>query len=194
VYSSPVLQAMLGLSASDEPPRKTPGIDPARAAMIRQRIGELKSRLAEGGPREAAIRALVYIGMAGPGADERAFNELRQIRAENQGLTLQAFKQVLREQYFSLVLDRDAALAGISKMLPADAAQRKALLAIIHRAVEAAGSPTGERARRLAQIEEMFAGGGTAKLPAKAPRRIAAPAPTAPPAKKSRAKARPAQK
>ena len=148
VYGSPVLQAMLGLRGSETAPRQSPGIDPARAALIKQRIGELKSRLAEGGPREAVIRALVYIGMAGPGVDERAFNELRQIRAENQGLTLQAFKQVLREQFFSLMLDRDAALEGIAKMLPADAAGRKALLAVIHRTVEAAGA--AERRARAA--------------------------------------------
>ena len=194
LYGSPVLQAMLGLSASDEPPRKSPGIDPARAAMIHQRIGELKSRLAEGGPREAVIRALVYIGMAGPGVDERSFNELRQIRAEHQGLTLQAFKQVLREQYFSLMLDRDAALAGIAKMLPADAAERKTLLAVIHRAVEAAEPPVGERARRLAQIEQMFSGGRAPALAKKASRRIAASAATSPAAKKSRVKARPVSK
>ena len=193
LYGSPVLQAMLGLSASDEPPRKSPGIDPARAAMIRQRIGELKSGLAEGGPREAVIRALVYIGMAGPGVDERSFNELRQIRAEHQGLTLQAFKQVLREQFFSLMLDRDAALAGIAKMLPVDTAQRKSLLAVIHRAVEAAEPPVGERARRLAQIEQMFSGGVPA-LGKKASRRIGAPAVTSPAAKKSRVKARPVPK
>jgi len=194
VYGSPVLQAMLGLRGSDTAPRLSPGIDPARAVLIKQRIAELKSRLAEGGPREAVIRALVYIGMAGPGVDERAFNELRQIRAEYQGLTLQAFKQVLREQFFSLMLDRDAALEGIAKMLPADAAGRKALLAIIHRTVEAPGVPIGERARRLAQIEAIFAAGRASKLPERAPRRIAASASTALPAKKSRVKARPVQK
>jgi pimeloyl-ACP methyl ester carboxylesterase len=189
VYSSPLLQAMLGLRASDEPPRKSPGIDPARVALIRERIAELKSRLAEGGQREAVIRALVYIGMAGPGVDERAFNELRQIRAENQGLTLQAFKQVLREQFFSLLLDRDAALEGIAKMLPADAAERRALLAIVHRTVQAAGPPSGERARRLAQIDEIFAGDGAPQLPEEARRQIAGSAPAAAPAAKSRVKA-----
>jgi hypothetical protein len=194
VYSSPLLQAMLGLRASDEPPRKSPGIDPARVALIRERIAELKSRLTEGGPREAVIRALVYIGMAGPGVDERAFNELRQIRAENQGLTLQAFKQVLREQFFGLLLDRDAALEGMAKMLPADAAERKALLAIVHRAAEAAGPPSGERAQRLAQIDEIFSGDPALQLPEEAPRQIAASAPAAPPAAKSKVKARQAPK
>ena len=64
--------------------------------------------------------------MAGPGVDERAFNTLRQIRAENEGLTLEAFKQILRAQYFSLVLDPAGALAAIPKMLPAGSAERDA--------------------------------------------------------------------
>jgi hypothetical protein len=171
VYGSPVLQALLGLAGSTEPPRPSPGIEPARAALIKQRIGELKARLAEGGPREAAIRALVYIGMGGEGVDERAFNELREIRSENQGLTLQAFKQVLREQYFSLVLDRDAALAAIPKMLPADAATRTRILEVLRRTVQAAGQVVGEKAQRLEQIEELFAGAAPIKQLKPAPRK-----------------------
>jgi hypothetical protein len=114
--------------------------------------------------------------MAGPGVDERAFNTLRQIRAENDGVTLQAFKQTLREQYFGLVLDPDGALAALPKMLPPDAASRKRILAAIHRTVEAAGSVTGERAQRLAQIEQIFEPGrptvAARKVPHKA-RRLA---------------------
>ena len=120
IYSSPMLQAMVGLRAADEAPRHRPGVEPERLAFIEQRIGELKARLAEGGVREAAIRSLVYIGLAGPGIDERAFNVLREIRSKEEALTLDEFKQVLREQFFSLLLDQDAALAAIPRMLPAD--------------------------------------------------------------------------
>jgi hypothetical protein len=178
VYGSPVLQAMLGLAGTTEPPRPSPGIEPARAALIKQRIVELKARLAEGGPREAAIRALVYIGMGGEGIDERAFNELREIRSENQGLTLQAFKQVLREQFFSLLLDREAALAAIPKMLPADATTRSRILEVIRRTVGAAGQPGGEKAQRLAQIEQMCAGTTPVLRRKAAPRKAARAAPT----------------
>ena len=118
LYSSPLLQALVGLRASDEPPRRHPGMEPERLAFIQQRIAEIKARLAEGGLREAGIRSLVYIGLAGPGVDERAFNELRQIRAQHEHLTLEEFKGLLREQFFALLLDRDAALAAIPKMLP----------------------------------------------------------------------------
>ena len=173
LYGSPLLQAMLGMRASDEPPRRHPGIEPERTAFIQQRIAEIKARIGEGGVREAAIRSLVYIGMAGPGVDERAFNELRQIRAEQSSLSLQEFKQLLREQFFALLLDRDAALDAIPRMLPTDAAARAQALDRIRRVVSAAGEPSGERAERLAQVEKLFgaaaAGGRRASRPA-APR------------------------
>jgi pimeloyl-ACP methyl ester carboxylesterase len=171
-YSSPLLQSLVGLSASDEPPRKRPGFDPERLAFIEKRIGELKARIAEGGLREAAIRSLIYIGMAGEGVDERAFNQLRNIRAENCGISLEAFKQILREQFFGLQLDRAAAMAAIPKMLPADQSQRNQALEAIRRTVEASGKLSGERAKRLAEIEKLFAAGEakvatTPKAPAK---------------------------
>ncbi len=146
----------MACSASDEPPRRHPGLEPERLAFIQQRIAELKARLAEGGLREAVVRSLVYIGMAGPGVDERAFEVLRRIRAENEGLTLEEFKRLLREQFFTLLLDREGALAAIPGMLPADAKARSKALAAIKQVASAAGEITGERAERLAQIERLF--------------------------------------
>jgi len=157
IYSSPLLQALVGLGRQDENPRPRPGLEPERIKFIQQRIAELKARIAEGGAREAAIRSLVYIGSAGPGVDERAFNELRLIRAEHGGLTLVEFKQILREQFFSLLLDRDGALAAIPRMLPADTASRAEVLDKIRKVVTATGEASGERAERLAQIEKLFA-------------------------------------
>ncbi|HOW63012.1 MAG TPA: DUF3141 domain-containing protein, partial [Candidatus Contendobacter sp.] len=156
IYSSPLLQALVGMRASDEPPRRHPGVEPERLAFIQQRIAELKARLAEGGLREAAIRGLVYIGLAGPGVDERAFEVLRQMRDQHSGLTLAEFKQILREQFFALLLDRDGALAAIPQMLPADSATRAEALDRIRQVVSAVGKPSGERATRLTQIEKLF--------------------------------------
>jgi hypothetical protein len=159
IYSSPALQAMVGLGASDEPVRQKPGLDPEHVARIRERIAELRARIAEGGPREAAIRALVYIGLAGSGADERTFNTLRQIRADNEELTLQAFKQIVREQYFYLRIDCEGALAALPKMLSTDRAVRTRMLEALRRTVEATGEVTGERVKRLAQVEQLFSTG-----------------------------------
>ncbi|MFO1420698.1 MAG: DUF3141 domain-containing protein [Candidatus Competibacteraceae bacterium] len=158
IYSAPLLQALVGLRASGASPRHHPGIEPERIAFIQQRIAELKAHLAEGDLPEAAIRSLVYIGMAGPGIDERAFEVLRQMRAAGQGegMTLEEFKRTLREQFFALLLDRDAALAAIPKMLPADPAVRAEALGKIRQVASAASEITGERAERLARIETLF--------------------------------------
>jgi hypothetical protein len=91
--------------------------------------------------------------MAGEGVDERAFNQLRNIRAENCGMTLEAFKQILREQFFGLQLDRAAAMAAIPKMLPADQSQRNQALEAIRRTVEASGKLSGERAKRWLKLK-----------------------------------------
>ena len=178
IYSSPLLQTLVGLGAPDKNPRPHPGLDPARVHLIQKRIAELKARVAEGGPREAAIRSLVYIGMAGPGVDERAFNELRLIRAEHGGLTLVEFKQILREQFFSLLLDRDGALAAIPNMLPPDPATRAQLLEAIRSTVHAIGKPSGERAERLAQIEKFFADAKPVKQTEQASPKASKPAST----------------
>jgi pimeloyl-ACP methyl ester carboxylesterase len=172
IYDSPVLQAMLGTGAANEP-RPRPGLAPERIALIQQRIGELKAGIARGGPREAAIRALLYVGMAGPGADERGFNTLRELRAEHGSLTLEAFKQAVREQYFSLVLDEDAALAAIPAMLPPDAGKRGRILQAIRRTAEASGAESGEKSARLKKLEVLFGSRTPAVAARKAPRKIA---------------------
>jgi hypothetical protein len=107
----------------------------------------------------------VYIGLAGHSVDERAFNELQRLRAEEGGMTLQEFKEVLREQFFALLLDQDAALAAIPQMLPADPAERAQLLDAIRAVASAPGELTGERAERLRQIERLFAPDPEQKTP-----------------------------
>lgn len=160
IYGSPVLQALAGLNASDESPRRRPGLEPERVAFIKQRIGEIKDGIATGGLREASIRSLVYIGMTGAGVDARAFNVLRRIRDENGGMALDDFKRVVREQYFMLLLDPQAALAAIPGMLPADAAAREQALQAIRRTVTAKGElPAAQRAR-LTEVERLFGGSG----------------------------------
>jgi pimeloyl-ACP methyl ester carboxylesterase len=156
IYDSPLLQALVGLSASDESPRRKPGIEPERMAFIQRRIAELKAGIAEGGMREAAFRGMLYVGMAGPGVDERAFNQLRQMRAKQGGLTLEEFKRVLRDQFLALMLDQDGALTAIPKIVHEDPDARTKALAAIRTVVSATGEMSGERAARLARIEAML--------------------------------------
>ncbi|MBM5573795.1 DUF3141 domain-containing protein [Deefgea sp. CFH1-16] len=154
IYGSPILQQMLGITEASCP--AISDISPERQAFIQQRIAHFNANMAEGGLREAVIRALLYIGMAGDGVDERAFNALRLIRSQNEALPLSEFKQKLREQYFSLRLDQDRALATMVDMLPADLAKRQAALDVIRRIVQATGEMSAAATARLHEIETLF--------------------------------------
>jgi pimeloyl-ACP methyl ester carboxylesterase len=172
VYDQSWLQALLGLPASDEPPRKHPGADPEHTAFVNRRIEELRKKMDKGGPREAAIRALVYVRMPEKAVDERAFEMLRRIRAEHGAeKTLAEFKQDLREQYFMLRLDEVGAVALIPELLKGHEDEWPKLLEYI-RKVATAGGPLGEEGkRRLAELERLFPSPPAIKQPGRKPSR-----------------------
>ncbi|MGB5422143.1 MAG: DUF3141 domain-containing protein [Desulfobacterales bacterium] len=172
VYDQSWLQALLGLPASDEPPRKHPGANPEHTAFVKRRIEELRKKMNKGGPREAAIRALVYVRMPEKAADERAFEMLRRIRAEHGAeKTLTEFKQDLREQYFMLRLDEVGAVALIPELLKGHEDEWPKLLEYI-RKVATAGGPLGEEGkRRLAELERLFTSPPAVKQPGRKPKR-----------------------
>jgi pimeloyl-ACP methyl ester carboxylesterase len=165
IYDSPVLQSVRGPAVGA--PRPRPGMAPERVALIKARIAELKAGITKGGPREAAVRSLIYVGM-GEGVDERAFNTLREMRADNKGLTLEAFKQLVREQYFSLMLDPEGAVAAIPGMLPPDPKARSRILAGIRRTMDADGEAGPQEAARLANLQKLFQSGARAVTARKA--------------------------
>jgi pimeloyl-ACP methyl ester carboxylesterase len=157
IYNQPWLQAMLGLKASDAPPRPKPGQDPDHIAFVERRIEELKDEMDQGGLREAAIRAMLYIRMPEGAADERGFEMLRRIRLEHASeVTLDEFKHILREQYFMLLIDEDRALATIPALLKGHEKEVPDCLEDIRKVVTA-GGPLGENAaQRFKKVEKMF--------------------------------------
>lgn len=157
VYGSPALQAAVGLDPKSEPSRRRE-MSAEHRAMLERRIAELKSRMGEGGLREAAIRSLLYIGSARGMIDERSIEALRRVRRDYGGarLPLPEFKMLVREQFFMLLLDRDGALAAIPGMLPEDVAQRLAAFAMMREVLSASGEITGESASRLLRIAALF--------------------------------------
>ena len=159
VYGSPALQAAVGIDPQSTPSRKLEMSAPYRE-RLQARITELKSLIGKGGLREATIRALLYVGMARGMVDERSLEALRRIRNSDRGprLTLTQFKTMVREQFFMLLLDQDAALAAIPKLLPESADERRAGLAAIREVLSASAEISGEVARRLKQVGQLFAG------------------------------------
>lgn len=156
IYGSPFLQALVGLRASDDSPRRRPGVEPERIAFVKQRIAELKSHMGDGGLVEAFIRSLVYIGLFGRGIDERDFKVLRRIRDRHATNTLQEFKETLRQQFCMLLLDQEAALAAIPNMLPGDRETRAKAFGYIKEIAQADGIVSDEEAARLTVIEKLF--------------------------------------
>lgn len=157
LYGSRLVQALLDLNATDESPRRRPGLEPEERAYVEQKIAELKARIPEGGRREAGIRSILYIGLADAFADERGFAVIRRLRAEREdSLPLAEFKQKLREQFFMLLLDEERAVRALPAMLPEDRKQREQVFAMVREIALAPGEPSEERRRRLARVAALF--------------------------------------
>jgi pimeloyl-ACP methyl ester carboxylesterase len=169
IYGSPLLQAAVGVDPkSTRRPRQAP-----KSAILRQmadrRRAALRERLTEGGLRAAIIRAAFDIGMARGSADERAWTLMHRVRQDGDGLValgLGAFKTLVREQVELLFLDREAALAALPAMLPAEASARAAALDLVTAIVEARGPVEGESARRLDAIRGLFSEGAVPAISA----------------------------
>ena len=78
--------------------------------------------------------------------DERSLEALRRLRQadESARITLAEFKMLVREQFFMLLLDREAALAAIPKLLPDNMDERRKAFAAIQEVLSASAEISGE--------------------------------------------------
>jgi hypothetical protein len=157
IYGSPALQAAVGIDPHANPSPR-PEMSEEYRRLLDARIAELKSKIPSGGLRECGIRALLYVGRARGMVDERSLEALRRMRREDAAsrLSLTEFKTLVREQFFMLLLDEDAALAAIPKMLPQDMEKRRAVFAAIRDVLSVGGEISGETARRLQRVAQLF--------------------------------------
>jgi Protein of unknown function (DUF3141) len=179
-YGSPLVQALAGTGASDAPPRPRPGTPPMHKLFLEKRIAELKAGIREGGAREAAIRAMLYVGLGRLNPDERAFTVLRQLREElGAQSSLAEFKQMIREQLFMLLIDEAAAFRAIPELARRQPEHIGAIGAALQRLVAAVGALDAEAATRFALVQAALEAAG-------APGPQAAPAITVKPAESAR--------
>ncbi|ARP95352.1 DUF3141 domain-containing protein [Bordetella genomosp. 13] len=158
VYGSPLVQDWAGLGAKADAPRRHPGVSPEHRSFMEDRNAELRSLMSVGGLREAAIRMLLYVAGAKGGIDERSFAGIRRMRAEKDHvLSLQQFKDVVREQALVMRLDAEGALRAMPTLLErSSAAEIRASLADMKQVLEAA-QPLSERAQNsLREMEALF--------------------------------------
>jgi pimeloyl-ACP methyl ester carboxylesterase len=157
MYNQPFLQALCGLRATDDPPRRHPGRNTDRIALIEQRINDLRSRMREGGPREAAMRALAFVNTPQKAFDEREFSMLLKVRDEYGSThSLAQFKHDLREQYLMVLVDPRRAVEAIPHMLRGHEDRCAMIYDAIQRIVAADGDVNEETKQRLAEIEVHF--------------------------------------
>jgi pimeloyl-ACP methyl ester carboxylesterase len=156
VYGSPTLQAAVGVDpvGTRSPRRATKS--PLHRELLQTRIAELKARIPAGGPREAVIRALIYVGMGRAAVDERGFEALRRIRRVHGDVPLAAFKALVREQFNMLLIDEQATLAAIPAMLPPEQESRRKAFDLIKEVLSASGEFSAEDKKRLDEIARLF--------------------------------------
>jgi hypothetical protein len=157
VYGSPALQAAVGIDPQADPSPR-PEMPADYRKRLDARIAELKFRIGSGGLRECLVRSLLYVGMARGMVDERGAEALRRVRGTESSarLTLAEFKAMVREQFFMLLLDQEASLAAIPKMLPQNIEARRKGLDAIRDVLSASAEVSGEAAMRLRRITELF--------------------------------------
>ena len=124
--------------------------------LMQKRIAELKERIPLGGLREAIIRGLLFVGMARSVVDARGFETVRRIRETESDVPLAAFKAMVREQFYMLLLDTEGALAAIPSMLPDDSRSRRKAFDLIKQVLRARGSYSQQDRERLQQIGRLF--------------------------------------
>jgi hypothetical protein len=157
VYGSPLLQTLVGLKTADASHRRGPGKSASHLAFVSNRIDELLRGIKDGGPREAALRALLYIRMPDGVVDERSFNLLRRMRDEaGKGLSLADFKKVLREQFFMLLLDERGSVEAIPNMLKKDRELASRMKATFNRMIDAVPLQSDEAKARLIEMQGIF--------------------------------------
>jgi hypothetical protein len=164
-YGSPVLQALVGLHrpGAEAHPRRVR--DEAHEALVRKRLEDIKSRVAEGGSLEALVRIMIHVRESGRSVDERGFQMLRRIgreHREGEQVSLDQFREILKEQVFLMELDRERALAALPKLVPTEQSRRTVVEAA-QQLLDVHGTPHPDEVARFHQIKLLL---GLEKEPA----------------------------
>ncbi len=156
VYGSPTLQAAVGVDPAGTRPLRQAARSASHRQLIEKRAAELKARIPAGGLREALIRALLYVATSRAVVDERGFGALRRLRQAESDISLSAFKAIVREQFYMLLIDEEHALAAIPSMLPADAGTRRKAFEQITHVLSARGEYSVEDSERIQRVAQLF--------------------------------------
>jgi hypothetical protein len=156
IYGSPPLQAAVGIDPTGTPPLRKAGKHPLYDELLQKRIAELRSRIAVGGAPEAVIRGVLYVGLPRASVDERGFEAVRRIRHTQSDISLSEFKARVRDQFYIILIDTEAALAALPSMLPADPDARWQALDLVKQIMTACGPLSDEDNQRMRRVARAF--------------------------------------
>jgi hypothetical protein len=162
IYGSPTLQAAVGVDPSGTQRLRKATKNPLHRELLQKRIAELKGLIAVGGLRAATVRSLIYVGMNRTAVDERGFELARRIRQAHGDMPVAEFKELVREQFNTLLIDQKAALEAIPSMLPPDFESKEKAYELIHQVLRARGELSADDSDRLKEIARLFGLDGAA--------------------------------
>jgi hypothetical protein len=156
-YGSPLVQAMVGLNAQPEAPRKVER-DVERKAAAADLRSALENRFETGGVEEGALRALIYIRSPDGAADERGYRLMKSIRASkraNKRLTLPQFRDMLTEQQL-IRLDEERAVNALPKLIRPGEPEVDTALRVLRELIAAPGPLDKESRARAARVQKLI--------------------------------------
>jgi hypothetical protein len=152
IYGSPAVQALLGVNA-DSIARPVLDASPEKLAARQAKAKASESMLGTGGLDEALTRSVLYVVGAHGALDQRCALALNVARQKLMHLSLNAFKAMVRVQFFVLQFEPERAIAALADILPTSAARTELLQQT--RAIASAGGPLSkaesDRLDRLSQ-------------------------------------------
>jgi uncharacterized tellurite resistance protein B-like protein len=128
-------------------------------SLVASRIAQLRDQMTRGGLAEGLARALLFVRAASGTADERGMEAIRRIRRAEptaKRMSLEEFKSLIRQQYYLLLIDEEAALASIPQLLPQDLDERNAAFAKLLEVLESRGRLTEQETERLARLTSLL--------------------------------------
>jgi chemotaxis protein histidine kinase CheA len=158
IYGQPLLQAAVGLFGDAHVHRRRPGAEPERRRFVEHRQEALREKIAQGSAHEAVMRSLIYVLGGAPATDERNFKRLRASRAELEpGIQLSEFKNLVREQFFILKLDREQALNSLPVLLAGSSnSEIDGYISHLEHVFAASGELSEHAAERFTHIKALF--------------------------------------
>ncbi|MCX5565829.1 DUF3141 domain-containing protein [Alcaligenes faecalis subsp. phenolicus] len=181
IFGSTMTQAFVGRGASrSTAPRSYPGASPEQRRLNEKRFEKMQERVDNGGLLAAVLRFLMYAGKNIGSIDERTFNLARRLWCDEDaheffclcegmdvhsddapslthGISLDVFKDAVREQAFIMLWDEDAAINAIPLLLEASSAQAiKAALALAKKLISVNHELSADGEARLKRVMAIF--------------------------------------